>query len=180
MLHNEYKVGLTVEPVELGEGKLAEYKVAHLTGTTALKLEEAERAELAKFIESGGVLIVDAAGGSAMFAQSVEPQLSLLVSGGKLEVLPMEHGVYAVGGKKLDQADYRMFARANLVGGARIPRIQGIGKDGKTVIYYSREDLSMGIVGSSIDGVLGYTPQSATDLMSRLVLYAGFGDKPGK
>jgi hypothetical protein len=35
---------------------------------------------------------------------------------------------------------------------------------------FSREDLSAGLVGQDFDGILGYTPETATRLMARQIL----------
>ena len=52
------------------------YPIAHLTGTGTLKLSEAQRQELKKYVDAGGTLIIDAAGGSTEFAASVEQALN--------------------------------------------------------------------------------------------------------
>jgi len=39
-------------------------------------------------------------------------------------------------------------------------------------VIYSREDLSVGLVGQEIDGVIGYSPATATKLMARILKYA--------
>ena len=41
----------------------------------------------------------------------------------------------------------------------------------RPAVFFSREDLSAGIVGEPVDGVVGYTPETATDLMRDLILY---------
>jgi hypothetical protein len=37
-------------------------------------------------------------------------------------------------------------------------------------VIYSAEDLSTGLVGQQVDGINGYTPACATEIMRRLVL----------
>lgn len=39
-------------------------------------------------------------------------------------------------------------------------------------VFYSREDLSAGMVGEPVDGVLGYNPETATEIMRNIVLSA--------
>ena len=43
--------------------------------------------------------------------------------------------------------------------------------NGRLAVIYSREDLSAGMVGETIDGIIGYTPDTATALMTRIILY---------
>ena len=43
---------------------------------------------------------------------------------------------------------------------------------GRFGVFYSREDLSTGLVGQSVDGIYGYEPATATRLMRAMLLYA--------
>ena len=48
-----------------------------------------------------------------------------------------------------------------------------IGKAVKVVgQIYSKEDLSVGLVGQPVDGIIGYDPPTATTLMSKVLMYA--------
>jgi hypothetical protein len=42
----------------------------------------------------------------------------------------------------------------------------------RTALFFSAEDLSTGLVGQPVDGILGYDPDSSTKLMARMVLYS--------
>jgi hypothetical protein len=195
LLHNERGVDLTVEPVKLGDGKLKAnksadkskpgggYKVAHLTGTHRLKLNDKQRQELKQFVADGGTLLVDAAGGSAGdFKESVEAELQLTFDNAAKALgapLPANHAVYTVGGDKLDRVTYRPFAKRLLANGMNTPRLRGIDvAGGRTGVFYSPEDLSVGLVGMSIDGIYGYDPEDATDLVANIVLLANGGAPP--
>ena len=82
VLNNEDKIGITVKDgVKLGEGKLGGNQIAHLTGTTQFTLTEPQKKELKDFVAAGGTLIVDAAGGSAAFAESAERELAAVFGG---------------------------------------------------------------------------------------------------
>ena len=54
----------------------------------------------------------------------------------------------------------------------KMPQLRGILIGGRLDVIFSREDLSAGLVGEPVDGVMGSTPASATELMSDIVLYA--------
>ncbi len=58
------------------------------------------------------------------------------------------------------------------LGSLKTPRIVGIVLNGRTAVYFSREDLSAGLVGGQRDGIVGYTPESATDIVRNVVLMA--------
>ncbi len=87
VMHNESRVNLIAETVRLGEGKLAPYKVAHLTSGGKFKLSDKERAELKTWIEAGGTLITDATGGNGEAAASIEAEIALIAPG-KPVILP--------------------------------------------------------------------------------------------
>ncbi len=174
ILHNEQKIDLVAESVQLGEGKLdATYALAHLTGTAANKLTDKAKDELKQYVEGGGTLLVDACGGSGAFATDFETQLvSIFGAKGALPVLPLTHKVFASeypGEPKIAEVDYRPYARKLLGAGTKIPQLRGLEVKGRTAVYFSREDLSTGLVGESVGGVLGYSPKSATAIVQHLL-----------
>ncbi len=182
ILHNQYKVELQVEPVKLEPGKLAGFKIAHLTGTTKFKLSDDERIQLLEFVRHGGTLVIDAAGGSNEFADSAETELRAIfakdAARGLAGTLPPDSPVFHLPEAQIDTVAYRTFARTLMVGHTKSARIHGIEHAGKISAFYSREDLSAGLVGEPVDGVLGYDPTSATAIMRNIVLYSGFGAPP--
>ena len=84
--------------------------------------------------------------------------------------LPADHPVYKVSGRKLEDITYRMFARQKLVGELKGPRLRGITLKGRLAVIYSPEDITVGMVGQSIDGIVGYSPSTATELMRHILL----------
>ena len=65
------------------------------------------------------------------------------------------------------------------MGNLKAPRLNAIEIEGRPAVFYSREDLTEGMVGEPIDGISGYTPQTAIEMMRNMVLYSGFGVRPG-
>jgi hypothetical protein len=169
ILHNEFSVDLAVEPVKPGVGKLAAYKIAHLTGTGKLPLDDAAVAEIRGFVKGGGRLVIDAAGGSADFAEAAEALLLRLFPDAKPKVLPPDHPWYQFEHDPIP-IDYRAYARRTLLSGLRTGRLQAVEVDNRLAILFSREDLSVGLVGQGFDGIMGYAPETATRLMARQIL----------
>jgi hypothetical protein len=64
---------------------------------------------------------------------------------------------------------YRNFAKTRL-GSSTALRLKGIKFRQKYAIIFSAEDLSTGMVGQQVDGVHGYSPMTATEIMRRLVM----------
>ena len=70
----------------------------------------------------------------------------------------------------MDSFGYRRFARAKIVGKLNAPRLCAIERGGRVIVYFSREDLSAGLVGQPVDGIVGYDPDTATAIMQNIVL----------
>ena len=170
LMRRDDKLDVGVERVELGAGALDGFKLAHLTGTTKYKLDAAAKDQLKRFIAAGGTLVVDAAGGSEAFASSVEPDLAALGTGAKLEPLQPDHSLF--GGKSGLKVAYRPHASRVLTGKMNVPRLKAVRVGDRPAILFSREDMTAGLVGQSVGGIVGYAPATATELMRRIVLRA--------
>ena len=174
IMHNTNKTDLDVEMVKPEAGKLAGYEIAHMTGSSAFQLDPVARNELKSFVDKGGTLIIDAAGGSTVFATSVEAELRSIWPDAAAqinEVIPSDHPLFSAGGTKLTNFGYRNFARGKL-GMMKGPQLRGLKIGDRFAVFYSREDLSGGLVGQSVDGIVGYDPPTASALMTRLILFA--------
>jgi hypothetical protein len=185
ILHNDSHVKLEVTPVKLGTGQLGDghgdgAKVAHLTGTSKFTLNAASRDELKKFVTGGGTLIVDAAGGSSEFVESANAELSAIfgstAAGELADPLPATAAVFNLPGGAIHEFAYRAFAR-KILGSLKGPRLRAIRVNSRPAVFLSREDLSGGLVGEAIDGIVGYEPATATEIMRNLVILGGLGDK---
>lgn len=169
VMHNSLKIDLDVRTIPL-QGDLKETIIAHLTGTGKFKLPEDEKPALKEFINAGRTLIIDAAGGSTEFAASAESELSALI-GRPFVLLADNDPVYSAGGAPLQKVRYRRFqsqARGNL----NVPRVKAIKLGDRYAVLLSPDDLSAGLVGEPVDGVFGYEPESAVQIMERLILVA--------
>ncbi|HMO27203.1 MAG TPA: DUF4159 domain-containing protein, partial [Tepidisphaeraceae bacterium] len=164
IMHNNDKLELQIETVKLGEGSLDGFKLAHLTGTQEFRFEPAERDALKAFITGGGTLLIDAAGGSTAFASAIEAELRQIYPNLNSEIIPASDPLFA----SLD-VGWRLFARQK-IGGLSAPRLRALSIDGRRAIYYSTEDLSTGLMGAPIDGIVGYDPLTATEIPRRLIL----------
>jgi hypothetical protein len=165
-------ISLTLQTAELGKGQLGHAPIAFLTGSRQYAFNAAQEDELKKFINAGGTMVIDSAGGNSPFATSIETALNEMYPKDRLAVLPPSHPLFTAGGGPADEILYRTFARQAGVGQDDAPRLQGITLNGRLAVIYSREDLSEGLVGQPIDGINGYSPTTATNLMSRILIYA--------
>jgi hypothetical protein len=185
ILHNKFESDVTTENVRLGQDRLSpSVKLAHLTGTSRFKLTDAQRAALAEYIFRGGTLVIDAAGGSSEFAESAEAELRTIFGSdaGKALAGPLDidSPVFDLPKAKIESVNYRDFYKNKVVGKLKAPRLFGIPRGDRVAVFYSREDLSCGMVGQPVDGIAGYSPESATELMRNIALYGAFGERPKK
>jgi hypothetical protein len=172
VMHNEGRVDLAVETVTLGEGKLAGsgIKLAHLTGTGKFTLRDEQRRELKAFLDADGTLIADACGGSGEAATAIESELAAIFPGTKPAILKPDHPIYGRLGASSGEIALRPFA-AKLLAAKSGPRLRGIDVGGRTAVIFSPEDLSAALVGQGVEGIIGYTPASATALVKSILLW---------
>jgi hypothetical protein len=168
LMHNQANVDLTIEPVELSDKAIKGYPIAHLTGTTSLAFTPAQQQQLKNFVLHGGTLIVDCAGGSSEFAQSAEAMLNKIFPDGLKDPLPPKDPLFTIGFPKVD-IHYRHFSKS-VLGNAKVPQLKAIEIGGRNAVYYSRYDLSGGLVGEPIDGIVGYDPDSCSEITSGIIL----------
>ncbi|MEI8194524.1 MAG: DUF4159 domain-containing protein, partial [Phycisphaerae bacterium] len=179
VLHNTKQIGLDVQAVPLGDDKLTAvdkktkqmiYQVAHLTGTAAVKFEDKQLAEIKSFLDAGGMLIIDAAGGSSAFTTAIMSEFSKVNLTLPPPVLPEADPVINGGGVGIDcsKVTYRRWAML----ATRKPRLRAQATNNHKTIFFSEDDISAGLVGNNIDGIKGYNPVWATNLMTNIMLYA--------
>jgi hypothetical protein len=184
VMHNDARTDLDVTAVQLGAGKLnaRDFQAAHLTGAGKLALTDAGRREIAEFVNAGGTLIVDAAGGSSGFAESAATELANMFPStaasqpvawvgdfGKL--LGKDADVFSIKAAPLHEFHYRRYSLRKGISG-KLPRIQAFDIGTRHAVFFSPLDLSNGLLGRDTDGVIGYNPETATAIMRNLLLYA--------
>jgi hypothetical protein len=173
VMNNEDKTKLETKVVELGKDSLEGIKIAHLTGTRKFALTDAQRTALKEFVAGGGLLVVDSCGGGAEFDASMQEELAKIFPAEAAQLstpLKPEHALYASDGAPKAEPKYRVFASERLGAEARKFRVKGIEVNGKLGVIYSGDDLSVGLVGMPIDGIVGLEPDQATALVRRILL----------
>jgi hypothetical protein len=181
VMHNRDQLDLNVVPVTLStNADLTDFKIIHITGSQHIKLSIDQWIQLHSYVHNGGTLIIDAAGGSQKFNDDMHQQLqnSFFDQVVRLdEPLRPTHALYTQFGSRIDEVSYRNFARHVLMENLRVPRIRGLKMGDRIGVFYSAEDISGGLVGEPVDGIIGYSPDSATALMEHMILYAEAGGK---
>ena len=88
------------------------------------------------------------------------------------------HELYNLPVAKLTGVSFRAYARERLGGRTKSPQVRGITVKDRLAVLFSKEDLSTGLVGQAVDGIVGYEPQTATRIVANVILYATGEGKP--
>ena len=154
-------------------GNAPDCKLAHLTATGAFTLPAPQIDALRKYVDAGGVLLLDVCGGNTEAAIAFEALIQSIHPGAQLAPLPLDHPIYRaenLGGQNIEEVTYRRSVDRPQT---KLPRLkQATTQDGKLIAIVSNEDLSAGLVAYQTSGPIGYTPQSATDLMRNIILWS--------
>jgi hypothetical protein len=195
VLHNDDGIEITTEPVRLTDASAAEATPAHaakrgtdeipsgppaavlsnqklavLTGSVGFTFSAAQRQAIKQYVQGGGTLFIDAAGGASAFKGAIEAemtatfgpdgnQLAKQLDLSTLPQSPIARELAAVGA-----VTFRPGTTAVIGKGDHL-RLRGIVIDGRLAVIYSPEDVTEGLVGEPVDGVIGYSPATATDIL---------------
>jgi hypothetical protein len=147
-----------------------------VSGTDAHKFTGPERQAIRSYVEGGGVILFETAGGRGPFTQTAETMCRELL-GDRAGPAQVVTGTRIVTGEglrdatNLSRVEYRPFA-ADLFGARETrPSLQGMAIDGTPRVLFSREDISNGLLDQPCWGVAGYAPRSARDLLGNIVLH---------
>ncbi|MCL2640831.1 MAG: DUF4159 domain-containing protein, partial [Phycisphaerales bacterium] len=169
------QIDLKPEMVKFADLDPKKHPLAHLTGTTTVTFTDDEAAALKAYLNAGGLLFVDAAGGNADFIASCKALFQKVYPNEELAPLSPDNPIYVGaahgGGVKLDSIDFRTYGRLKLQRRVNAPDFHGITVGDRTPIIFSSWDVCSGFLGTSTWGILGYGPKSAEALGRNLLLY---------
>ncbi len=175
VLHNARLADLSTTPVDPAAGPVdRSFALASLTFVSPeAKLTDAARASIRDYVKGGGTLLVDAAGGNPAVASAAAAEIARVFPDAPtgLSVLPPDSPVYAAAGPAFTarSVEYRRYHRS---GTSHAPRLRGYTVGGRLAVLFSAEDVSAGLVGQPIDGIVGYVPADATKVVADVVALA--------
>jgi hypothetical protein len=174
LLTAERAVGVDAKPTEIDKLPACGARVAHLAGTAAIALSAEQRAAIKKFVERGGTLLIDAAGGSTEFANSASKMLGEMFGPSSLQRLKPDAAIYNLSEMKIDAVRYtrRAAAMELTVSTTGPPYIRGITIDGRVAVMFSDVDITTGLLGIEAFECAGYRPKSAFEIARNVLLYA--------
>lgn len=173
-LQSEKVLRLGVADVKIGDLQVKKTPVAHMTGTASFTLNETERAALRAYLADGGTLLIDSAGGSKAFSESVTALCGELFKELPLEAIPINESLFSgkiEGTERIESVDYRKYAVTQGKKRSTAPALKGIRLNGRWAVIFSDDDLVSGLLDVQAWGIVGLTPESSQQLMQNLLLY---------
>ena len=170
-----WEAGLTTSTSVVGLAFLHGSKapIAHLTGTEAYIPSDSEILAIRRYVDGGGVLLIDACGGSKAFANSIETAwLPQLFPDASLQAIAPDHPMLRQTLEGMEDATTLRLRPSTFLKVAPKDRSLKILSHGKGMIVYSQLDLTTGLAGSNTMAGLGYDAMYAEDLVKDVVLWA--------
>ncbi len=144
-------------------------KVAMLTGTGAVSLAGPQKNGLKAFVESGGRLVVDAAGGSKDFYNAMHKTLRDIFGASSIKAMSGGNPVFTRKKNPIKDVSYRPATRKRF--GGKAIKLEGITVKGRRgAVILSREDLTTGLLGAPSGVVDGYAPDSAYNIVRNIIM----------
>lgn len=150
--------------------------IAHLTGTAAYSPTALEVAAVKRYVESGGVLLVDLCGGTGAFDQQLQGDLfRKAFPDAHSDVISALHPLLNGGRdgmEDLSRPHLRQFAIDALGTRGGFPEEIAAGKGH---LIFSSLDITTGLLGTNTWGILGYDPNYAQSLLKNIILWTWDG-----
>ena len=178
-MKNRAKIKLEVgDPIGIADLPSSGVKLALMTGTDAVTFSASERSAIKTFVEGGGTVLIDVAGGNGRlyggvkpFARSIRDALKEMFPGrrNKPRQLAFSSPLYNVDGNSIKTVNFRQHTQLAI--SEKYPQINAVMVGGRPGILFSELDLTAGIVGYPSLVVDGYTPDSAFKIVRNIILY---------
>jgi len=170
----DFKTDLQVATIKVKDLDPKKYQIAHLTGTTAFTLNDEDLKALAAYLNGGGVLFADAAGGKGEFTVSFYALEKQLYPDSPPAPIPANHPLLQGNfpdGEAVGDPEFRKYAKLK-IGGGRSVALDAVVVGGRTRIIYSPYDISSGLLGTQTWGIIGYAPDTAESLARNILLWS--------
>lgn len=158
------------QEVDLSDADVVNNPVLYMTGMREFKLSDAEIARLRSYLQSGGVLVADAAAGNAAFDKSFREQIARVLPNNPLKRLELDSPVYQMP-YKIKTVEYTDLAKAREPQ-LNAPTLEGIAIDGQVAVVYSQLSLSNGWEQLGFAYNRGYSDADSLRLGVNIFTYA--------
>ncbi len=174
----ETSIAVDVVDVRPEQLDIGQTPLAMLTGTGDVRLLRPQVQALHDYVAAGGVLLIDACGGSAAFAGSVRADLlPAAFPGAALADLPADHPIAAGTGPGMAPVDGRLRPFAAERAGVHREPLRSLTL-GRGLVLFSPLDVTSGLLDTNAWPIDGYDPADAYGWARNALLYAV--DRPGR
>ena len=154
------------------------YHLLFMHGRSGFALDDAGRANLAAFLDRGGLLLADSICGSKEFSDAFRAEIEAILPAATLEEIPADDPLFtpAYGGFDIRRVtlrqplagDGRLDAREQLI----TPKLQGIRSGDRWAVIFSPYDLSCALEKQNSLQCTGYGSDDAQRIALNLLLYS--------
>jgi hypothetical protein len=175
-----WETGWDAQPrkVPISQLRFSSYSFAHLTGTTPDVPTEAQLKSLRDFVNDGGVLFIDACGGSRRFNETIRKNwLPALFADSSPRVMsdedPIITGKVAVQLAKAadDLSKVAVRRYTSQIAKPANTRLLELSY-GRGRVIVSELDITTGLLGTEAWGVVGYAPGYSQSLLKNILLWS--------
>jgi hypothetical protein len=168
-------VSLAASPTDLARLNPLVAGFAHWTGTAAYTPTDEEIDAIRRYVEGGGVLLVEPCGGSGEFLESARAALKRAFPEAKPRTAGHTHPLLTASGPGMDDVStprVRPYVETRgLAASARVDLIPA----GRGAVILCPLDLTTGLLGCNTWGILGFDPDDALKLTKNAVLWSAKG-----
>ncbi|MEM6393382.1 MAG: DUF4159 domain-containing protein [Planctomycetota bacterium] len=173
-LFNQTGLDLTVRTMPLAAIGDSKAELLHLAGVERAELTAAEVSAIKKFVENGGTVFVETLGGRGPFVDSMEEAIAEAL-GERVRRMssrsPITRGRDLPGAEPIRSVVMRP-ASVLERGKQRSLSMTVIQVDRRDAVIFSRQDVSLGLMGARWWGINGYATPTASRFMSNLLAFA--------
>jgi hypothetical protein len=171
---------IDVQPTAIEDLAGSKAPIAHLVGTGKLSLNSAQMESVKKYVENGGILVIEPCGMPDEFLQSVHDDFLIrMFPSAKVDTVADTSPMMTASGNGMSDVSVpqvRQFVRSYTDVTDWRPSIV---KQGGGAIIILPLDMTSGLLGLDTWGIAGYQPDYSMELMKNLVLWAWDGG-PGE
>ncbi len=148
--------------------------VVVVSGVEAVDFTAAQQSAIEAFVNAGGTVLFETAGGRGGFTVSAEAMAARKFAQPIRALLrgPIVTGEGLEGGANVSEADYRPFSFEHFGARETSLRLRAMTIAGEPRLLFSREDISNALLDQPCWGVSGYAPKTARGLLKNILLRA--------
>jgi hypothetical protein len=176
----DLRTATEVQEINITDEALFDHHLVFMHGRNAFHLTSAERRQLKKFVQRGGLVLANSICASRMFAESFRREMEMIFPDVQLEPIPADDPLLtsAYGGFDLSTVTRRDPQQASSNEPVRDirrevpPELEGIELDGRYGVIFSRYDLSCALEKHDSPECQGYIRNDAARIGLNVILYA--------